>query len=440
VLGRAIRWLVPGILIAGGIIRLAGWQGIWRPVRISGSSMAPTLVGEHYRLICQDCGSVNRYDAAALPRDGRVICWNCGAVNHHVDGGPWLDGRRVWVDRWAYSCRAPQRWEIVAFPAVDDESRFAVKRIVGLPGERIAFRQGDLVVDGRIVRKSLSQLRDMAVLVHDNAHQPRPASGLPPRWQSQSTTNRWRALGTRLIFEPGALDREAFEWLSYHHWPGYAGTVPRTQPSPILDNDSYNQQLSRRLNPVTDLLLACRITTPGCGGRLALELAGPTECYRVELRFDRRELALLRNSRELTCRSLPRFPFARGVLVELAWCDGQLLFGIGGHELIRRVIVENAAGGSNAAERTGDTAADHRDTQPQIRVGAAGLTATLDRLLVFRDIYYLPSESATIPARMSWHTGPDELFLVGDNVPVSQDSRQWPHSGVPIERLLGRVW
>ncbi len=322
--------------------------------------MAPTLVGEHYRLICQDCGAVNRYDAAAPPRDGRVVCWNCGAVNRHVDDGPWVDGRRVWIDRWAYTCRAPTRWDIVAFPAVDDDSRLAVKRIVGLPGERIAFRQGDLVVDGRIVRKSLSQLRHLAVPVHDNAHQPRPDSGLPARWQSQSTTNRWRALGTRFVFEPSALDCKVFEWLSYHHWPGYAGTVPRTQPSQILDNDSYNQQLSRRLNPVTDLLLACRIMTLDCGGCLALEIAGPAGCYRVELRFDRRELALLQNSRELMCRSLPRYPFARGVLVELAWCDGQLLFGIDGHELIRRITVEDGAGGSDAAARTGAPAADHR--------------------------------------------------------------------------------
>jgi signal peptidase I len=429
-----------GILIAGGILRLAGWQGVWRPVRISGPSMAPTLVGEHYRLICQDCSAVNRYDAAAPPRDERVVCWNCGAVNRHIDDGPWLDGRRVWIDRWAYTCRAPLRWDIVAFPAVDDDSRLAVKRIVGLPGEQIEFRQGDLVVDGRIVRKSLSQLRHLAVLVHDNDHQPPPESSLPPRWQSQSTTNGWRALGTRFVFEPSALDRALFQWLSYHHWPGYAGTGARTQPSPILDNDSYNQQLSRRLNPATDLLLACRITTPGCGGRLALELAEPAGCYRVELRFDRRELALLQNSRELMCRPLPKFPFARGMLVELAWCDEQLLFGIDGHELIRRIIVEDAAGGRDAAEGSGDTAVGPRDTRPRLRVGAAGLTVTLDRLQVFRDIYYLPSESPVISATMSWNTGSDQVFVAGDNVPVSQDSRQWQHSGVPIELLLGRVW
>jgi signal peptidase I len=435
--GHVIRWLVPVILIAAGIFRLTGWQGVWRPVRISGPSMAPTLVGEHYRLICQDCGAVNRYDATAPPRDGRVVCWNCGAVNRHIEDGPWLDGRRVWIDRWAYACRAPQRWDVVAFPAVDDDSRLGVKRIVGLPGERVTFRQGDLVVDGRIVRKSLSQLRDMAVLVHDNDHQPRP--DLPPRWQRQSVASSWRGLGTGFVFEPGALDSETLEWLSYHHWPGYAGTVPRTQPSPILDNDSYNQQLSRRLNPVTDLLLACRITTPGGGGRLALELAGPAGCYRVELRFDRRELALLQNSRELMCRSLPKFPFARGVLIELAWCDGQLLFGIDGHELIRRIIVEDAADG-DAVEGTSDTGVGHHNKHPRLGVGAVGLAVTLDRLQVFRDIYYLHSESLSVSDRRSWHTGQDEVFLVGDNVPASQDSRQWPHSGVPIERLLGRVW
>ena len=44
-----------------------------------------------------------------------------------------------------------------------------MKRVVGLPGETIEIRGGDVYVNGAIARKSLAQQREMAVLVHDTA-------------------------------------------------------------------------------------------------------------------------------------------------------------------------------------------------------------------------------------------------------------------------------
>jgi hypothetical protein len=471
--GRWIRSLILVALVAGGILRLAGWQGIWMPVRVSGGSMATALVGEHHRLVCRDCGALCRYDAAVPPRDGRVICWNCGFVNNHTLESPVFAGQRVLIDRFAYAWRKPDRWDVVAFQTPGDPSRLAVKRIVGLPGERIGFRRGDLVADGRVVQKSLAQLRSMAVLVHDHAHQPGrektghftiarrasegaichprlrvgPASSanasgmdLPARWQAQSPASRWRAAGTRFVFEPGGNRDDPFDWLVYQHWPCYAGTVPRTQPSPILDNDSYNQQLSRRLNSVDDVMLACWTRAPGRSGRLAYEVAGRFGRCRVELCFDRREIASFQNSRPLTRSPLPRFAFARGVLVELALCDGRLLFGIDGHELIREAIEESGSDTEQmAAEIGGQTAASNLSS-PGIGIGAAGQAATVDRLRIFRDVYYLPAEIPTGDRKTSKPLGPKEVFVVGDNVPVSQDSRHWPQPGLPIDRLLGQVW
>ena len=434
--------------------------------------MATALVGEHHRLICRDCGALSRYDAAVPPRDGRVICWNCGFVNDHTQESAVFAGQRVLIDRFAYAWRKPNRWDVVAFQTPGDPSRLAVKRIVGLPGERIEFRRGDLVADGRVVQKSLAQLRSMAVLVHDNAHQPgrektglapsgyqgsteNPAGGavpvpifsrprrevdLPARWQAQSPASRWRAAGTRFVFEPGGNRDDPFDWLLYQHWPGYAGTLPRTQSSPILDNDSYNQQLSRRLNVVDDVMLACWTRAPGRSGRLAYEVAGRFGRCRVELCFDSREIASFQNSRQLTRSPLPRFAFARGVLVEVALCDGRLLFGIDGHELIREAIEESGSDTEQIAAGVGGQTAASNRSSPGIGIGAAGQAATVDRLRIFRDVCYLPTAIPAGDRKTSKPLGPKEVFVVGDNVPVSQDSRHWPQPGLPIDRLLGQVW
>ncbi|HOK89509.1 MAG TPA: signal peptidase I [Candidatus Hydrogenedentes bacterium] len=71
-------------------------------------------------------------------------------------------GDRVFVNKWIYGIRAPfmnkrlfygkapQRWDIVVFKSVEPDAihKTLVKRIVGLPGERIHIRQGKVYVNG----------------------------------------------------------------------------------------------------------------------------------------------------------------------------------------------------------------------------------------------------------------------------------------------------
>ncbi len=433
--GRIVRWSVLVIAIAMGAIRLVGLHGIWPAVRIAEGSMAPNLLGEHFQLTCRDCRMVVRYDAHAPPRDGRVVCWNCGADNDHRIDQRVQAGQRVLIDRRAFDWRTPNRWDVVAFPMPDHPSRWAVKRILGLPGERIQFRQGNVIANGRIVRKSLAQLRRMALLVHDNDRQPPRELGMPPRWRTEFPDSEWHADGSRLLFRPQEGGRQPLDWTFYQHWPGYAGVVTRAEPSPILDNDGYNQQLSRRLNVVTDIMLACRIRIGDGHGRLAFEITDLTDRYRIELCFRHRQLVWFRNFDERSRVTLPRFAFARRVLVELAWCDGQLLFAIDGHTLIRDVWEDDDSDRSHRQEREDVSNADSRDPISRIAIGAEGTKITVDRLRVLRDVHYLPPSYV----EPHWMLGPDEVFVVGDNVPLSRDSRHWKRPGVPVQQLWGRV-
>ena len=68
------------------------------------------------------------------------------------------------------------------------------------------------------------------------------------------------------------------------------------------------------------------------------------------------------------------------------------------------------------------------------------LQVTLREVALWRDIYYSPRPlgAALNSPTATWQLGPDELFLLGDNSPVSVDSRVWPHPGVPLRMLVGR--
>jgi signal peptidase I len=62
---------------------------------------------------------------------------------------PTIDiGDNFFVSKWAYYIREPKRGDVVAFFARNVENAEYVKRIVGLPGDRIQLRNGVLFVNG----------------------------------------------------------------------------------------------------------------------------------------------------------------------------------------------------------------------------------------------------------------------------------------------------
>ena len=77
-----------------------------------------------------------------------------GYAKNTVEGLPIHGGDRLLIDRTAYELRKPRRWEPVVFRSPDD-GQLTVKRVVGLPGETIELRDGDVWIDGRVATKSL---------------------------------------------------------------------------------------------------------------------------------------------------------------------------------------------------------------------------------------------------------------------------------------------
>lgn len=57
---------------------------------------------------------------------------------------------KVTADMWAYALRSPKRWDVVVVRPKTDELKDVVWliRIVGLPGEKISFSDGHILIDG----------------------------------------------------------------------------------------------------------------------------------------------------------------------------------------------------------------------------------------------------------------------------------------------------
>ena len=60
-------------------------------------------------------------------------------------------GDHVLVDMSAYGEGGPARGDIVVFPSPRADGRRDIKRVIGLPGERVVTAEGVLFIDGRHV-------------------------------------------------------------------------------------------------------------------------------------------------------------------------------------------------------------------------------------------------------------------------------------------------
>ena len=59
-----------------------------------------------------------------------------------------LAGGRIVIDRTAFWLRPPRRWEVIVFRSPDLPRELCVKRIAGLPGERVHIANGVVYANG----------------------------------------------------------------------------------------------------------------------------------------------------------------------------------------------------------------------------------------------------------------------------------------------------
>ena len=64
------------------------------------------------------------------------------------------NGNVALISRAAYSVGAPKRGDVIAFqPNGNEGSHYYIKRIIGLPGEKISVEDGKIFVNGRAIKE-----------------------------------------------------------------------------------------------------------------------------------------------------------------------------------------------------------------------------------------------------------------------------------------------
>ena len=421
-----IQWAVAATalgLVVLAIVRLWLIDGLWRRVTIDGPSMAPALCGAHFLVTCNDCGFPFRCDAQHVPDDGQAACPNCGYTQNPLAAALLQPPDRVLIDRWRLLWRSSQWGEVVALRAPEAVAELAVKRVAAVAPAQPAIRAGDLALGSDLVRKSPAELRAVRLLVHDNDFLPQHTRDLPPRWRAATDDSHWQPDGTGFRAS-AASEGDGWDWLQYEHWAGTANPRLRGIATSIRDNDPYNQGETRReLNAVRDVLLSCRVQTEGPG---QLAFAAVDGEQRFEILIEPATRIILRaNGRLLAERPLKLSFTSAGHDVEFGLCDQQVLLSIAGRTIFR-VPYERPAG-------------PPPEVLHPLAVGAKGLRVQLTHLRIWRDLYYLDPQGLSRDWQAAAALPPGHVAVLGDNQPVSIDSRQWPVSAVAESTVWGCV-
>ncbi len=400
-------------------------------------SMAPTLLGHHKEVVCPNCRFRYVLGMDDQGRTGRPVCPNCGQYGGDVVETPASGGDRLLVQKYFFDLRPPRRWEVAVFQSLIEPSQAYVKRVVGLPGEAIQVRHGDLYVDGRIARKDLAEIRATRHLVFDNNYLPADADRFP-RWVFRRGRTRgaapsgWKAEGSGFVHEPTKVDGPTVDWIDYRHWDPDTGRY-----GPVRDFVPYNGAEIRGENLVHDLMVEMNVSARPGAKSLVVRVNPGAEVVFVTLPLDGRgapearwngKLMETANARAAIGPSPAGSP--RWHKVEVAVVDRRLTVAIDGVPAFDPIDFDGLGGGPGPFATP-------------ISIGVPGGGVALGDLKVYRDIYYTSALAGT-PRRPAgvdapYVLGKAEYFVLGDNSPVSNDSRFWP-TGPVVRRgdFLGK--
>ncbi|MGW8257415.1 MAG: S26 family signal peptidase [Thermoguttaceae bacterium] len=415
-------------LIALLLIRSWFVAGLFIPCRIVSGSMATTLLGTHREVVCADCGFKFPCDSALLPVSPRAVCPNCGYAKNDLESATDLGGDRVLIDRLAFYRRQPRRWELAAFRRPPDVEKILLKRIVGLPGESVEIQRGDVYINGQIQRKTLDEQLAMALLVFDADYQPTLHRNLPPRWKVVQKNSRWRSLDGRFTHPNNGADAsQGIDWLMYRHWRRLPGNQNQTEKYPITDLIGYNQTLPRReedIHVVNDLMLSFRISKIFGKGDLYIRCTLGNNVFLLQIDPLTARFQLRVDDREINCPQT-HSPFALcGRKIVVSTFDQQLLLAFGGQTMLCVPLDHPLS--------------SERPSSQEFALGLRGLGIAIDKLKIFRDVYFNHpigvAKRAGIDCPLK--LGEAEYFVLGDNSPVAEDSRTWTKPATIDETLL----
>jgi signal peptidase I len=385
------------------------------------------FTGGRAEVKCDRCGAqvpLARVQAPAGEGDKVVeaTCENCGIrfqnrlssggfpFHEEWPSGPVSRGDRVLVDKFSYKFTDPRRFEVIVFKYPVRPSDNFIKRLIGLPGDLIDVKNGDIYANGTIARKPLDVQEQCWHPVYESRYVEKDPGGGP---DGRKTAFRFEGG----VFEP-TPDRKGFAlkkalgggpaWIVYNR--------------PIRDLNTYNADAHFGGEEVVgDTRAVFDVTLGGTGMAALARLSDQDDVLEAELDVGR--AVVRRNGKEIATAPLA---FASGLRhrVDFGRADARAVLSVDGKVVVACDFTPRDGG---ATERS------------EVRFGSkGGDAAVFHEASIYRDVYYLSTIRGAQPHLFPFRVPPGQYFAMGDNSSNSTDSRVW--GTVPEGYLIGRAF
>ena len=409
-------------------------------------SMAPTLNGAHFRVICPQCGWV--FDANANveqqwvrqynPADGQtqqgmanmpngeltnpyainsppyITCPNCHfripvtslpdqpviRRRQQLQNGyqdlyfPYAcNGDRILVLKYLYWFDPPKRWDIVVFKEPLNGKQNYIKRLVGLPHNTVEIVDGNVYINGMIAHKSPTVEKAMLQLVYDNDFYPHDAG--KPRRHGRVWTNPWVGVRSGPYAGHWKTSGPVIRFAAVK--PGQRGELAFLQRGHyLLNGEGYDATFPRHQENhlVDDLYVSAVWQSTSPFGKLSMVVGIRSNRYKVALGHDGK-ISLYRwiaGKKQFSAVNPKPYGFVKAVhalhpghpyIVSMSNIDHQIRFWFN-----RRLVLEYTPPWTvGQALKFRDYQIEYGREVPKILVNVTGV-CTLRHLNLMRDIYY----------------------------------------------------
>ncbi len=419
------------------------------------------------KLMCRRCGSVtgttlitnrNGTGQNTSPIGNTAVpssrCPRCSRNNlMTAEAMPVANGDRILVLKCIYQFIEPKRWDVIVFKNPPEPTINYIKRLIGLPGEKVQIIDGDIYIDDKIARKPAKIQKELWMPVYNNDYQPvRPRDGL---FNGHIWAQPFRNVGDSKWDTTNSNSPTIF------HLDSSGDQINSIVYDTSIGNDfkatyAYNDIDRYSDMPIcTDLMVRfdCRVADSqhrkaSGGGRIGIALSKYETTYKAWIDLAG-EMVIVKSDKDGRTNDLVRLgsvPVTESALVKFANVDHRLIFQYGSKKLTY-----------DLGRNLGDAGPIREDIEPRVEIFGSG-KLTLSHIAIFRDIHYTEprfsssNDGGRATKNNPFILGENEFFVLGDNSPNSEDGRLWNRDGrankglpnyrmgtVPRDYLVGKA-
>ncbi len=227
-------------------------------------SMANALQGQHKDLSCSQCGYKYQVGASHDAKVAATTCPLCRYTSPTKRSNPdhvTFNGDRILVNKFVYDFEEPERYDVIVFKNPNHAKQNYIKRLIGLPGEKILIENGDIYTMEKqpdeswsktIQPKPAKKLIEIAERFADTDYfgSSLRQVGWPKCWEQRNGEANWvgERVGENLQYK--ATARPEVSWLRFSN--NRPDEVEWEQIEDILDDEGQIEALNIKGRLVSD--------------------------------------------------------------------------------------------------------------------------------------------------------------------------------------------